>query len=109
MQDKVKYQLEKAESALREALSLGGSKEDPYLLRHIAETLSSINSWHNVFGQQSPRYNLNKTRVGDSIRFDMGVVGGMDHTSGMDEMPVSYYGAAGDRVVGGAGNDVISF
>ena len=103
MQDNVKYQLEKAESALREALSLGGSKEDTYLLKHIAETLSTINGWYGVFGQQSPRYNVNKTRVGDSIQFDMGVVGGMD------EMPASYYGAAGDRVVGGAGNDVISF
>ena len=100
MQDNVKYQLEKVESALREALSLGGSKEDPYLLKHIAETLSTINGWYSVFGQQSPRYNTTKTRVGDSIQFNM---------AGMDEMPASYYGAAGDRVVGGAGSDVISF
>jgi hypothetical protein len=45
MQDNVKYQIERAEDALRTALNLGSASEDPYLLRNIADTISTINSW----------------------------------------------------------------
>lgn len=65
MNDKVKYQLERAQDALREALSIGGSTEDPYLLKHIAETLSTINGWYFVFGETSGRYNLTKENKPD--------------------------------------------
>ena len=45
MQDNVKYQIERAEDALRTALNLGSASEDPYLLRNIADTISTINGW----------------------------------------------------------------
>ena len=88
MNDTVKYQLERAEDALRTALKLGAEKEDPYLLKNISETINTIQTWRG-----SPRYNLTKTYEGDQIRFDM--------------TPVSYY--AGSRVQGGMADDILMF
>jgi len=58
MEDNVKYQIERAEDALRTALNLGSAKEDPYLLRNIAETISTISGWKRSFSNNSPRYNI---------------------------------------------------
>jgi hypothetical protein len=42
MGDSVKYQIEKAEHALRSALELGAMHEDPYTLRSISKALENI-------------------------------------------------------------------
>ena len=42
MGDSVKYQIEKAEHALRSALELGAMHEDPYTLHSIAEALQKL-------------------------------------------------------------------
>ncbi len=42
MGDSVKYQIEKAEHALRSALELGAMHEDPYTLHSIAEALQRL-------------------------------------------------------------------
>ena len=42
MGDSVKYQIEKAEHALRSALELGAMHEDPYTLSSIAEALQKL-------------------------------------------------------------------
>ena len=42
MGDSVKYQIEKAEAALRSALELGAMHEDPYTLHSIAEALQKL-------------------------------------------------------------------
>jgi hypothetical protein len=42
MGDSVKYQIEKAEHALRSALELGAMHEDPYTLHTIVEALQKI-------------------------------------------------------------------
>ena len=42
MGDTVKYQIQKAEHALRSALELGAMHEDPYTLHSIAESLQKI-------------------------------------------------------------------
>jgi len=42
MMDTVKYQLERAEDALRTAMQMGSSSEDPYLLKQIAESINTI-------------------------------------------------------------------
>jgi hypothetical protein len=96
MNDTVRYQLERAEDALRTALKLGAEKEDPYLLKNISETINTIQTWRG-----SPRYNLTKTSEGDSIRFDL--------TSSYGEynnIPCSYYGSG---VRGGMADDILMF
>ena len=42
MGDSVKYQIEKAEHALRSALELGAMHEDPYTLHSISEALQKL-------------------------------------------------------------------
>jgi predicted AAA+ superfamily ATPase len=42
MGDSVKYQIQKAEHALRSALELGAMHEDPYTLRSISKALENI-------------------------------------------------------------------
>jgi hypothetical protein len=42
MEDSVKYQIEKAEHALRSALELGAMHEDPYTLHSICEALQKL-------------------------------------------------------------------
>lgn len=59
MTDQVKYQLERAQDALRTALEVGAKDEDPYLLRNIVETLNTINGWTNT-----SRFNFS---VSDSV------------------------------------------
>jgi hypothetical protein len=66
MNDTVRYQLERAEDALRAALKLGAEKEDPYLLKNISETINTIQTWRG-----SLRYNMTKTSEGDSLKFNM--------------------------------------
>jgi hypothetical protein len=103
MIDTVKYQLERAEEALRTALQLGAATEDPYLLRNIAETINTVKAWGASY-----RYNVTKETTGDSIKFNF--------TSSMDEMSSRYYGvddtisfgsAAGTVATGG--DTVLSF
>jgi hypothetical protein len=95
MTDTVKYQLERAQDALREALSLGAKEEDPYLLRQITETLERIKGW-----TVSSRFALTKEPEGDSIRFNFG------YDYGVDEIPYTYISSG---VKGGMGEDVITF
>lgn len=45
MIDTVRYQIERAEDALRTALKLGAETEDPYLLKNISETINTIKGW----------------------------------------------------------------
>ena len=95
MTDTVKYQLERAQDALREALSLGAKEEDPYLLRQITETLERIKGW-----TVSSRFALTKEPEGDSIRFNFG------YDYGVDEIPYTYISSG---VKGGLSEDVITF
>jgi len=95
MTDTVKYQLERAQDALREALSLGAKEEDPYLLRQITETLERIKGW-----TVSSRFALTKEPEGDSIRFNFG------YDYGVDEIPYTYISSG---VKGGMSEDVITF
>ncbi len=95
MNDTVRYQLERAEDALRTALKLGAETEDPYLLRNISETISTIKNWRG-----SARYNLTKTTEGDSIRFDL------TSRYGDNNIPCSYYGSG---VRGGMADDILMF
>ena len=44
MNDQVKYQLEKADFALREALKFGGQSLNPYRLGNIVDALKEIDS-----------------------------------------------------------------
>jgi len=62
MMDTVKYQLERAEDALRTAMQMGASTEDPYLLRQIAEMVNTIDGL-----QTNWRYNQPKKE--DTISF----------------------------------------
>lgn len=94
MIDTVKYQLERAEEALRTALQLGAATEDPYLLRNIAETINTVKGWGASY-----RYNLTKETTSDSIKFNFNTTDSMDYSP--------YY--VGSHVKGGMGEDVISF
>jgi len=95
MNDTVKYQLERAEDALRTALKLGAETEDPYLLRNITETINTIRTWRG-----SLKYNLKKTTTSEGIKFDM------SSSYGLDEMPYNYISSG---VKGGMGDDIITF
>ena len=95
MNEQVRYQLERAEDALRTALKLGAETEDPYLLRNISDTINTIQSWRG-----SLRYNLSKTQEGDSIRFNI------TSEYGLDEIPYNYI-SSGLR--GGMSDDIITF
>lgn len=65
MIDTVKYQLDRAEDALRTALTLGATKEDPYLLKQIAETITTIDRFKTNW-----RYNqVEDTKEDDTISF----------------------------------------
>ena len=96
MTDSVKYQLERAQDALREALSLGAKEEDPYLLRQISETLERIKGWTT----NSRFIKVTRETEGDSIRFNYG------YDYGVDEMPYNYISSG---VRGGMSDDVITF
>jgi hypothetical protein len=95
MNDTVRYQLERAEDALRTALKLGAETEDPYLLRNISETISTIKNWRG-----SARYNLTKTSEGDSIRFDISSNYAADFGD---------YNYISSGVRGGMSDDIITF
>ena len=96
MLDTVKYQLDKAEDALRTALKLGAATEDPYLLKNIAETINTVKIWSFSY-----RYNVTKETANDSIKFNLSSM----NDYGLDEMPYNYFGG----VKGGMGDDIISF
>jgi hypothetical protein len=66
MDDTVKYQLDRAEDALRSALQFASNKEDPYLLRNIVEVINTIHGWKTNF-----KYNLTKQNNGDMIEFQL--------------------------------------
>ena len=95
MIDTVRYQLEKAEDALRTALKLGAETEDPYLLKNISETINTIQNWRG-----SARYNVTKTDTNDGIRFDF------KSNYGLDENPYNYISSG---VRGGMSDDIITF
>lgn len=95
MNDTVRYQLERAEDALRTGMKLGAETEDPYLLRNIAEVINTIQSWRGSF-----RYNVTKSNTSEGIRFDF------SSNYGLDEMPYSYINSG---VRGGMSDDVITF
>ena len=97
MLDTVKYQLDKAEDALRTALKLGAATEDPYLLKNIAETINNVKTWSFSY-----RYNVTKETVDEEIKFNFSSM----NDYGLDEMPYNYFGGG---VKGGMGDDVISF
>lgn len=74
MNDQVRYQLERAEDALRQALKLGAEKEDPYLLRNITETIDTIKNWRGSrrFNTYEPKVTQNSyTYVGSGVRGGM--------------------------------------
>ena len=95
MNDTVRYQVERAEDALRTALKLGAETEDPYLLRNISETINTIKTW-----QGSARYNVTKTNTSEGIRFDF------KSDYGLDENPYTYCNSG---VRGGMSDDIITF
>ena len=74
MNDQVKYQLERAEDALRQALKFGAEKEDPYLLRNITETINTVTNWRTGF-----RFNTANSIINNipCSHVDSGVRGGM--------------------------------
>jgi hypothetical protein len=87
MNDLVKYNLERAEESLRNALRHGCDKADAYLLKQIAEMLNSLRCM-----QLTSRYSVSAV-PDDSIKIS-------------PNTPWSYY--TGDHLPGGAGNDVFS-
>jgi hypothetical protein len=96
MTDSVKYQLERAQDALREALSLGAKNEDPYLLRQITETLERVKGWTT----NSRFVKVTRETEGDSILFNYG------YDYGVDEIPYNYINSG---VRGGMAEDIIKF
>lgn len=95
MLETVKYQLDRAEEALRAALQIGASKEDPYLLKNIAEAVNAVKGWSVNY-----KYNVTKETFDQGIKFNLTTT---DY--GLDEQP--YY--VNSRVKGGMGEDVITF
>jgi len=91
MNDYVRYQIERAEDALRTALKLGAETEDPYLLRNISETINTIRNWRS-----SSRYNVTKETTDQGIKFEYG----------LDENPYNYISSG---VRGGMSDDIIKF
>ena len=91
MTDSVRYQLERAEDALRTALKLGATTEDPYLLRNISDTINTITGWTRNY-----KFNVTKETTDKGIKFDFGV----------DEMPYNYINSG---VRGGMSDDIITF
>ena len=87
MTDTVKYQLERAEDALRAALKLGAETEDPYLLRNITDTINTIKNW-----RVSSRYSATKIQS----KYDFTV----------SENPYNYISSG---VRGGMSDDIITF
>ena len=97
MNDSVRYQIERAEDALRTALKLGAETEDPYLLKNISEAINTIKGWQTSF-----RYNVKKETTSDGgIKFDL-----YGDPYGLDEMPYNYISSG---VRGGMSDDVITF
>lgn len=96
MNDSVRYQIERAEDALRTALKLGAETEDPYLLRNISEAINTVKGW-----QKSFRYNVKKETTDEGIKFDL-----YGDAYGLDEMPYNYNSSG---VKGGMSDDVITF
>ena len=97
MLDTVKYQLDKAEDALRTALKLGAATEDPYLLKNIAETINNVKTWSFSY-----RYNVTKETVDEGIKSNLS--SGYDY--GLGIMP---YNFISNDVKSEMKNDVISF
>ena len=66
MGDSVKYQIEKAEHALRSALELGAMHEDPYTLHSIAEALQKLGYIivMNKAQESSAKYEI---KLGDTV------------------------------------------
>ena len=114
MNDSVKYQLEKAEDALRTALSFS-EKESVYVISAISKALMEIDN--TMFAERiEAAVKAGNTSaqgfmsVDKEVKEDGSIKFNLDTEysySGMDEYPARYYGAAG--VVGAAGDDVISF
>ena len=96
MIDTVKYQLERAEDALRTAMKLGAETEDPYLLKNIAEVVNTISGWRSSY-----RYNVTKQITDQGIKFDF-----TSTHYGLDELPYNYTGSG---VRGGMSDDIITF
>ena len=104
MNDSVKYQLERAEDALRTALKLGAETEDPYLLRNISESINTIKGWRGNF-----RFNTPKTKK--STNYEQGlfsVTSGPTYGYGSDHFNFDY-NYINTRVPGGMSHDVITF
>ena len=66
MGDSVKYQIEKAEAALRSALELGAMHEDAYTLHSIAKALQRLGYIiiANKAQESSARYQI---KLGDTV------------------------------------------
>jgi hypothetical protein len=73
MGDSVKYQIEKAEHALRSALELGAMHEDPYTLHSIAEALQKLG------------YIIIMNRA-QALKKDFNVEGGIPFATNYDEV-----------------------
>lgn len=105
MIDPVKYQLERAEDALRTAIKLGAETEDPYLLKNIAETINTVKGWRDSY-----RYQVTKETTSSGIKFDL-----QSTNSEVDEYSARYYGLDDQPynymsgIQGAAGKDVITF
>ncbi|MDA0778252.1 MAG: hypothetical protein O3C19_04185 [Bacteroidetes bacterium] len=81
MNDLVKYQLERAEDALRQALKLGSDKGDAYLLKQVAEMINELRCM-----EITSRYNPVSVTADDSIKISTPAAG--------DQAP--YYYTGGD-------------
>jgi len=108
MNDSVKYQLERAEDALRTALKLGAETEDPYLLRNISESINTIKGWRG-----SSRFNTPKTKytLSKSTNYEEGLfnlTSGPTYGYGSDHLNFDY-NYINTRVPGGMSDDVITF
>jgi len=70
MGDSVKYQIEKAEHALRSALELGAMHEDPYTLHSIAEALQKL-GYIIIMGKvQTPKEDFKLEGIPFSSNYD---------------------------------------
>lgn len=67
MIDQVKYQLEKADFALREALKFGGAELSPYRLGNIVDALKEIDNARFSLVVESPKEISIGTNLSDGL------------------------------------------
>jgi len=70
MGESVKYQIEKAEQALRSALELGAMHEDPYTLHSIAEALQKLGYIIIMNRAQTPKKDFNVEGIPFASNYD---------------------------------------